>query len=905
MRKGLLILFLVLIVAVYSSDEDSIDYDFLKGQEDDKTSYSKAYVPQEKNKPSENDGIHVGGIDLSRSEEEVKQLKLPSSLEKKLLPYAELKGKEAQDILKSKPLSLSQSELNEIQKANERVVKDQFDKVKGKGAFDKLLPSQKTVLVSISSDLGSNLESKSEAAKNIWKNAVGGKWNEVQKALINDKSPHAERRKAEGLYLKKKEEEAEKREEQRKKDAIETKKREEENKRRAEEQKRKDEDERRKNEAEARKREEEAKRQEAKRQEDEKKRKQEEERKRQEDAKRKVEEDKKRAEEAKKKQEADARKKQEDEKKAQDEARKRQEEAKKRQDEETKKKQEADARKKQEDDKRAQDDAKKKQEEAKKKQEQEAKKKEAEEKKKKDDAKPRDISAFKPNPSDIASKKSPADLSKFSLGDSININKGKLNLGSGTALKVAGKIGVDSLKMPSLVKVAPKTEEPSSSSCSIGPVNTLSGASCSIDFKALQSTKFAAQVVNKKNVSKELAKKGTQLTKQLEKIGGKKAVKTAISKIQKTGKVGRKAIRGIGLRKKGYNINQVKRAKSVKRSVQRSIQKRSSRGIKRPNQRSRGSKRTQRPTSRTNKRSQRNPRSTKRASPKRFNPRNQRPSRSNQAQNKRKRPSTKRQSSSRNSRQTPRRNSRPIPRRNQPSKRPSNSRNRRNTLDTTSTSIVKTETQIIEKLQSRFGFDSSFVQNFGDYLDSDDGRKYAEFIGDLIQGKQSVIDISESSQEDINNKLNEVLGERFVNSLPKLSTQKQREILFQQDEEIYEREIIVKEFSNQVKEAKQNPKEEDSYDSLKLKMRELTDELLLKKIDNNRCCSTRNYGCCNRGFVHSSGKTFPDALRRLERRTRNLIRKISYRKQERRNHSRTRRLLRRLSQRMRKIRQTL
>ena len=183
---------------------DKIDYKFLSGLEGG--SKTTGYVPAA---GVSNSGVTIAtGFDLGqRNEADLNRLKLPVALVTKLKPYLGKKKKDAADLLKKTPLTISAAEAGTIDKA---VKKSHIDSLKTKylasvhnkkkKAFFDLPGEAQTVIASVSFQYGINLNEK---APKFWKAVSSQDWAEAVKILNNFGDYYPTRRKKEAKILEK------------------------------------------------------------------------------------------------------------------------------------------------------------------------------------------------------------------------------------------------------------------------------------------------------------------------------------------------------------------------------------------------------------------------------------------------------------------------------------------------------------------------------------------------------------------------------------------------------------------------------------------------------------------------------------------------------------------------------
>lgn len=95
--------------------------------------------------------------------------------------------------------------------------------------------------------------------------------------------------------------------------------------------------------------------------------------------------------------------------------------------------------------------------------------------------------------------------------------------------------------------------------------------------------------------------------------------------------------------------------------------------------------------------------------------------------------------------------------------------------------------------------------------------------------------------------------------------------------------VAIKDFQEKMKEIEQEISRETN---------QLLFSYRVKKVRRNICCESER-DCCYQAILNPNGEKYSVLLRRLERRTRKLIRDIDHRREERNLHKRTRDLLRR------------
>ena len=179
---------------------ENIDYNFLSGLEGG--SKTIGYVPAAGVSKS---GVTIAtGFDLGqRNEVDLKKLGLSLVLVTKLKPYLDKKSKDAQDVLKKTPLTITGSQAQEIDKAVKKKhiarIKQKYNLAVGtKKKFDDIPAEAQTVIASVSFQYGDGLSAR---APKCWKAAISQDWKEVIKVLNSFGDVYPTRRKKEAALL--------------------------------------------------------------------------------------------------------------------------------------------------------------------------------------------------------------------------------------------------------------------------------------------------------------------------------------------------------------------------------------------------------------------------------------------------------------------------------------------------------------------------------------------------------------------------------------------------------------------------------------------------------------------------------------------------------------------------------
>jgi hypothetical protein len=183
---------------------DMIDYKFISDLEGG--SATKGYVPAATVSRS---GVTIAtGFDLGqRSEGDLKSLALSVGLADKLKPYLGMKGSAAQEYLVKYPLTISDSEADEIDKAVHQSHTTQLRQKYLSAAGNRIptdlfgLPAEaQTVIASVAFQYGVNLDT---ATPKFWKAVTAQDWSEAAKILNDFGDAYPTRRRKEAVLLSK------------------------------------------------------------------------------------------------------------------------------------------------------------------------------------------------------------------------------------------------------------------------------------------------------------------------------------------------------------------------------------------------------------------------------------------------------------------------------------------------------------------------------------------------------------------------------------------------------------------------------------------------------------------------------------------------------------------------------
>ena len=181
---------------------NKIDFSFISALEGGQ--HLKGYVPAAGVSKS---GVTVGtGFDLgARNEADLKRLALGAPLREKLKPYLGKKAADAKALIKKSPLTITQLEADEIDKAVKSAATKKlisaYDLAVGTTSpkFASLIAAAQTVIASVSYQYG-DLAKK---APKFWKAATAQDWPETIKILKNFGDAYRTRRGKEAALLEK------------------------------------------------------------------------------------------------------------------------------------------------------------------------------------------------------------------------------------------------------------------------------------------------------------------------------------------------------------------------------------------------------------------------------------------------------------------------------------------------------------------------------------------------------------------------------------------------------------------------------------------------------------------------------------------------------------------------------
>lgn len=179
---------------------EQIDYAFLSALEGG--SQTTGYVPAEGVSKS---GVTIAtGFDLGqRSENDLKNLGLASTLIAKLKPYLTAKTTEAKKLIDKTPLTITAAEAESIDKATKAshisAIKLKYDSA-SKTSFIDLPAQAQTVIASVSFQYGTGLDA---ATPKFWKAVTTQDWTEAVKILKSFGDAYPTRRGKEAALLEK------------------------------------------------------------------------------------------------------------------------------------------------------------------------------------------------------------------------------------------------------------------------------------------------------------------------------------------------------------------------------------------------------------------------------------------------------------------------------------------------------------------------------------------------------------------------------------------------------------------------------------------------------------------------------------------------------------------------------
>jgi len=177
----------------------NIDWEFIAAREGG--NQLDAYVPEPTKSKS---GVTVAtGVDIGqRSADDIERLNIPTELQKKLKPYAQHKGTDAENFLAKNPLQLTQDEANCLNKAVKESATSNlissYNAASKKIKFEELPLEAQTVIASVAFHYG-NLKTK---APKFWNAVIQQNWNGADNELRNFGDNYKSRRLVEAELLK-------------------------------------------------------------------------------------------------------------------------------------------------------------------------------------------------------------------------------------------------------------------------------------------------------------------------------------------------------------------------------------------------------------------------------------------------------------------------------------------------------------------------------------------------------------------------------------------------------------------------------------------------------------------------------------------------------------------------------
>lgn len=182
-----------------------IDWDFIAALEGGSLT---GYVPADKSgAPLGHSGVTIScGVDLGLvTAPELAGWPISATLKDKLRPYLGIRGKFAQRVLASSPLTITMEEGDELDRAAQahhlKLLRNEFNAVVlpvGLPGFDDIHPAAQTVLASVAFQYGSLM---SECPR-FWRFACTEDWEAVVEELEDFHDAYPERRRKEAAYLR-------------------------------------------------------------------------------------------------------------------------------------------------------------------------------------------------------------------------------------------------------------------------------------------------------------------------------------------------------------------------------------------------------------------------------------------------------------------------------------------------------------------------------------------------------------------------------------------------------------------------------------------------------------------------------------------------------------------------------
>lgn len=163
-----------------------------------------AYVPMDHGVPAGNSGVTVGaGVDLgSKTTASLLADGVPQSLVSVLGEYTGLRGQQALNKLRQKPLSLSEDQANQLTDiyfdVMSSAMETRFNNAAGAGKFRSIPYNTRTAIIDLTFQYSDNLANRTPKT---WEKMISGDWNGVVQELNNFGDDYPTRRKAEAKLI--------------------------------------------------------------------------------------------------------------------------------------------------------------------------------------------------------------------------------------------------------------------------------------------------------------------------------------------------------------------------------------------------------------------------------------------------------------------------------------------------------------------------------------------------------------------------------------------------------------------------------------------------------------------------------------------------------------------------------
>jgi hypothetical protein len=211
---------------------------------------------------------------------------------------------------------------------------------------------------------------------------------------------------------------------------------------------------------------------------------------------------------------------------------------------------------------------------------------------------------------------------------------------------------------------------------------------------------------------------------------------------------------------------------------------------------------------------------------------------------------------------------------------------------------------VLNSLINHFGpLEGSFIPRFSQFLGGGaSGRQYASAFVAAAQGRNTIFPHLSGTQ--MRNLLKLVGKDIDSNSFNQLSRIPMQQCLLKMDGQINEVNSMLSSIDSFEKSAPVGNARLDTVQQIQTAVGNLKQQIGAGLAKRNSCCQSGSK-CCGSDLYHSDGKTYRHHVIKLARRTRRLLRRMEWRREESRMHRRSRRVLRRVFDRLKQMQTAL